>query len=141
MKLIILNFSTFHKELTLHLTGQANKWVTTIHPLVTWSWHFVRICLNNFYAHAKSIKDTAFGNFKLFPENQPSNKIGSNNNKQIKLYETARIAKAKQRGMLPQSNFESYCFYLYMVQHFLIFKAKILEILQEVLSLDLWRHH
>ena len=49
----------------------------------------------------------------------------------------ARIAKAKQRGMLPQSNFESYCFYLYMVQHFLIFKAKILEILQEVLSLDL----
>ena len=49
----------------------------------------------------------------------------------------ARIAKAKQRGMLPQSNFESYCFYLYMVQHFLIFKAKILEILQEVLSLHL----
>ena len=49
----------------------------------------------------------------------------------------ARIAKAKQRGMSPQSHFESYYFYLYMVQYFLIFKAKILEILQELLSLDL----
>ena len=27
----------------------------------------------------------------------------------------ARIAKVKQRGMSPQSNFESHCFYLYMV--------------------------
>ena len=36
----------------------------------------------------KSIKNTAFENFKLFPENLPSNKIGSNNNKQIKLYGT-----------------------------------------------------
>ena len=27
----------------------------------------------------------------------------------------ARIAKIKQAGVLPQSNFESYCFYLHMV--------------------------
>ena len=36
----------------------------------------------------KKYKNTAFENFKLFPENQPPNKIGSNNDKQIKLYET-----------------------------------------------------
>ena len=35
----------------------------------------------------KSIKNTDFENFKLFPERQPANKIGSNNEKQIKLYE------------------------------------------------------
>ena len=43
--------------------------------------------LSKFYAHTKSIKNTAFENFKLFLENQPSNKTGSNNDKQIKLYE------------------------------------------------------
>ena len=87
LELIILNFSTFHKELTVHLTDHAKEWVITIHPQVTWSWNFVRICLNKFYAHTKSIKNAAFENFKLFPENQPSNKTGSNNDKQIKLYE------------------------------------------------------
>ena len=35
LELIILNFSTFHKELTVHLTGHAKKLVITIHPLVT----------------------------------------------------------------------------------------------------------
>ena len=45
------------------------------------------MCLNKFYAHTKSIKNKAFENFKLLPENQPPNKIGLNNDKQIKLYE------------------------------------------------------
>ena len=85
---IILYFSTFFKELTVHLIGHANKWVITIHPLVTWCWYFVRICLNKFYAYTKSIKKTAFEKFRLFPESQPSKKIGSNNDKQIKLFET-----------------------------------------------------
>ena len=64
------------------------------------------------------MKNTAFENFKLFLENQPSNKTGSNNDKQNymrRMESDARIAKAKQRWMSPQSNFESYCFYLYMV--------------------------
>ena len=34
---------------------------------------------NKIYAHAKNIKTAAFENFKLFPENQPPNKIGLNN--------------------------------------------------------------
>ena len=79
---------------------------------------FCPTCLNKFYAHAKSIKKTAFENFKLFPENQLSNNTESNNDKQNymrRMESNARIAKIKQRGMSPQSNFESYCFYLYMV--------------------------
>ena len=74
--------------MTGNLTGHVKKWVITIHPLVTWPRYFVRICLNKFYAHKKSIKSTAFENFKLFSENQPPNKIGLNNDKQIKFYET-----------------------------------------------------
>ena len=34
------------------------------------------------------IKNPASENLKLFMENQPANKIGLNNDKQIKLYET-----------------------------------------------------
>ena len=34
------------------------------------------------------MKNTAFENFKLFPEKHPPNKIGLNNDKQIRLYET-----------------------------------------------------
>ena len=34
------------------------------------------------------MKNAAFENFKLFPEKHPPNKIGLNNDKQIRLYET-----------------------------------------------------
>ena len=33
-------------------------------------------------------KNTAFENFKVIPENKSVNKIGLNNDKQIKLYDT-----------------------------------------------------
>ena len=60
----------------------SHKYPSTCHVIL-------KFCqVNTFYAHTESIKNTAFENFKLFPENQPSNKIGSNNDKQIKLYET-----------------------------------------------------
>ena len=81
---IISNFSNFYKDLTVNLTIHVEKWVITTLPLVMWPWHFVRICLDKFYAHTKSMKNIAFDNFKLFPENgvgggifaPPPNKIG-----------------------------------------------------------------
>ena len=39
------------------------------------------------------MKNTAFDNFKLFPENQPPNKKGVNNDKQIKSCETDGAVK------------------------------------------------
>ena len=61
--------------------------------MVTRPWNFFRICLNKFYAHTGSMKNTAFDNFKLFPENQPPNKKGVNNDKQIKSCETDGAVK------------------------------------------------